>query len=153
MLLALTLALSATSPAGSHMLTVPLFRDDGGLIANMAPGVGGIAGVVTVRNLRDEPIVMYLVYSQSDSTGDTTIQQAVGFTLGAYRVVGFRPVADDPVEDTGRGVPNMLPGLGGRGSLEIRWVGGAEMAGALIGRYQQISAANEFAHVLLPDTL
>jgi hypothetical protein len=147
--LAFALAVIAPAPADPHQLVVPLFRDDGGNLVNSVPDLGGVAGFVTVRNLRDETIVMYLVYSQMDPAGEAVVQQAVSFRLGAFRVVNFRPVQDDPVENVGRGVPNMLPGLGAEGSLQIIWIGGPEMVQALIGRYQQLSAANEFAHVLL----
>lgn len=147
--LVLAAAVIAPMPADSHMLTVPLFQDDGGVIVGGAPPNLGVAGFVVVRNLRDEPITMYLVYSQMDPAGDVEVQQAVSFTLGAFRVVSFRPVGDDPVENVGRAVPNMLPGLGGKGSLEIIWIGGPEMAKGLIGRYQQFNSLNEFAHVLL----
>ena len=81
------------------------------------------------------------------------MQQAVPYTLAAYGVVNFRPAKDDPVEADSRAVPNVLPGLGSSGSLQIIWIGGAETASAIVGRYQQVSSGSDMCHVLLPEIL
>jgi len=151
--LALGICLFAAAPADPHQLIVPFFRDDGGNMVDSVPQLGGVAGFVTVRNTEGNPVTMYLVYSQQDPNGDVVMQQAVPFTLASYAVVNFRPVKDDPVEGGSRSVPNVLPGLGGAGSLAIVWIGGPETVSSLIGRYQQVSSGSDMCHVLLPDSL
>ena len=152
-LFVLALCLFPAAPADPHQLIVPFFRDDGGPMIDSVPALGGVAGFVTVRNTEGHTVTMYLVYSQQDPLGNVLMQQAVPFTLAAYQVVNFRPVKDDPVESDGRAVPNVLPGLGGQGSLTIIWIGGPETVSSLVGRYQEVSAGNDMCHVLLPEML
>ena len=153
LLFTLCLCLFPSTPADPHQLIVPFFRDDGGNMVDSVPLLGGVAGFVAVRNTEGDPVTMYLVYSQQDPSGDVVMQQAVPFTLAAYAVVNFRPVKDDPVEGGSRAVPNVLPGLGDAGSLTIIWIGGPEMASALVGRYQQITSGSDMCHVLLPEMI
>ncbi len=139
----------ASAGASPHSLTVPFFRDDGDAIGDNGPQTGG-AGVITVTNTRNQPITMQLVYAHNDVTGQATYQQAVPYVIGARRTVSWRPVKTDPAEGDGQNVPNVLPGTGNFGSLDIYWVGGPEMTGALIGRYQEISlGGGAMMHVLL----
>ncbi len=150
LVITLGLCFIAAVPATPHQLSVPFFRDDGGNMVNSVPTLGGVAGFVAVKNTLGDPVTMYLVYTQSDPSGGVVMQQAVSFTLAAYAVVNFRPAKDDPVEGDSRAVPNVLPGLGGSGSLTIIWIGGPEMVSALVGRYHQVSSGSDMCHVLLP---
>lgn len=147
-LAALAVALLPTS-AVPHTLHVPFFSDGGGNMVNDIPQGGGVAASIGIRNTVGQDMTMYLVYWQADPAGQPVMQQAVSFTLAAFQAVAFRPVADDPNEGAGRAIPNMLPGLGSEGGVDIIWIGGPELASAVIGRYQQITAGSDFAHVLL----
>ncbi len=152
-MLAAAMACAATlsaSEAFPHSLTVPFFRDDGGVMGTTGPTNGG-AGVITVRNTRDTPITMYLVYGQKDGDGGTQIQQAVPYTIVGKGWAQWRPAKDDAAEGAGRDVPNMLPGLGDFGSVVIYWTGGDSMTGALIGRYAEYSSRGSMMHVLLEN--
>lgn len=141
---------SVTHMAFPHSLTVPFFRDDGGAMGTTGPATGG-AGVITVRNTRDTPITMYLVYGQKDGDGGTQIQQAVPYTIVSKGWAQWRPVKDDAAEGAGRAVPNMLPGLGDFGSVVIYWTGDESMSGALIGRYAEYSPRGSMMHVLVEN--
>jgi len=147
--IAFAISLSAPRAAVPHQLQVPFFQDDGGQMSNHLPTLGGAAAFIAVFNTRGEEITMYLVYSQEEPSGSVIMQQAVSYKLAAYEAVIFRPVKDDPVEGRGRAVPNVLPGLGANGSLQIIWIGGPEMASAISGRFRQISLSGDMGHVLL----
>jgi hypothetical protein len=136
--------------AAPHSMTVPFFRDDGDAIGTTGPQTGG-AGVITVTNTRNQPVTMYLVYTQNDVTGQANYQQQVPHVIGAKRTVQWRPVKTDPAEGDGQSVPDTLQGSGNFGSVTIYWIGGDEMNGALIGRYQEFSRGDTMMHVLLED--
>jgi len=146
-LIGTTVALASTS-AVPHVLRVPFFTDSGGDLVDGVPVGGGVVASIAVRNTLGQDINMYLVYWQADPAGAPVMQQAVSFELAALGAVAFRPVADDPAEGAGEGVPNMLPGLGTEGGVDIIWIGGPEMASAIIGRYQQITSGSDFAYLL-----
>lgn len=146
--MATAVALALAGAASPHSLTVPFFKDNGGDVQNASPGTGS-AAFITVRNTRDEPVTMFLVYAQSDPQGNVVLQPAVAYTVEANTVLNFRPVQDDPVEGIGQGVPNMMPGLGDFGSLSIYWVGGAEMKNALIGKYREFTSSRDMMYVLI----
>jgi hypothetical protein len=146
-LCAVTLLLASTS-AVPHVIRVPFFTDSGGNLENGIPEDGGVVASIAVRNTLGQEITMYLVYWQADPANEPVMQQAVSFELAAFEAVAFRPVKDDPNEGAGRSVPNMLPGLGNEGGVDIIWIGGPEMTSAIIGRYQQITSGSDFAYLL-----
>ena len=131
-----------------HTLTVPFFRDEGSTMGQSGPQTGA-AGVISVRNTRDVPVDIYLVYAINDVTGDANVQQATApYTLPARGSVSWRPAQDDPAEGEGRNVPNVLAGSGNFGSVTVYWIGGDEMAGALVGRYHEFTSSRAMMHVL-----
>lgn len=142
-----TVALAST-PAVPHVLRVPFFSDSGGDLENGIPEGGGVVASIGIRNTLGQNMTMYLVYWQADPAGEPVMQQAVSFSLAAFGAVAFRPVQDDPSEGAGQSVPNMLPGLGDEGGVDIIWIGGPELASAVIGRYQQITSGSDFAYLL-----
>jgi hypothetical protein len=144
---ALAIAICACSEtAAPHSVTVPFFRDDGSTMENPGP-VTGSAGLITVWNTRNQPVTMYLVYVQN-SVGGAVVQQAVTYTIGARRVVSWRPVQDDRAEGAGQSVPNVQQGLGPFGSVTIYWYGGGEMTGAIVGQYREFASGYAMMHVL-----
>ncbi len=147
LLIATTVALAST-PAVPHVIHVPFFSDGGGNLVGGIPQNGGVVASIAVRNTVGQELNMYLVYWQADPSNNPIMQQAVPFTLAAFEAVAFRPVKDDPAEGSGRAIPNMLPGLGSEGGVDIIWVGGPELASAVIGRYQQITSGTDFAYLL-----
>ncbi len=148
MSLALTgVLVTLSSVALAHSLSVPFFRDDAPPLGGMTPSTGS-AGIISVYNTRDEVVTMHVVYSQRDSDGDSVVQQSSPFELQPHQGVSWRPIQDDPAENLGRGVPNVILGLGAEGSAELIWLSADGGPGTLVGRYAELSSSGAFAHVL-----
>lgn len=141
-------ALILAAGAWAHSLTVPHFRDDGDLIVNGSTGAG-TAAFISIKNTTDQPLTVYIVYDIPDNDGQVIPQAAAPFGLKPRQQVSWRPIRDDPIEGAGRSVPNALNGSAPEGSVQIIWIGGAENADAVVGRFMEMSSHGDMAHVLL----
>ena len=140
------LALSSNA-VFAHSLTVPFFRDDAPPLSGGAP-TSGSAGFISVSNTTDNVVTMHVVYFQTNHNDDVIFQQASGIDLDPRRGISWRPIQDDPGENQGRLVENVLLGLGPEGSAQIIWLRSEGGPGALAGRYVEFTSVGAFAHVL-----
>lgn len=148
MSLALTgILVTLSSVALAHSLSVPFFRDDAPPLANTTP-TSGSAGIISVLNTTDNVVTMHVVYSQRNNNGDIISQQSSPFDLQPHQGISWRPIQDDPIENVGRGVQNVILDLGGEGSADLIWLSAEGGAGTLVGRYTELSSVGAFAHVL-----
>ncbi|PCJ60205.1 MAG: hypothetical protein COA73_08415 [Candidatus Hydrogenedentota bacterium] len=145
---ALVLLLSSTT-AFSHTLNVPFFSDNSGVVNQGGTVSSGFASFIGVLNTTASPIVINIVYLQTDpGTGDILVQAPQQYTLDAREGVSWRPMIDDPSEGAGLGVPNGNPSLSSSGSIQIIWSGGDNTNLSVIGRFVQIGPNQAFSHVL-----
>lgn len=148
MSLALTGILAALSSAAlAHTLSVPFFRDDAPPLGNGTP-TSGSAGIISASNTTGNVVTMHVVYLQRNNDGDIIFQQSSPFDLQPHQGISWRPIQDDPAENLGRGVQNVILGFGEEGSAELIWLKTEGGAGTLVGRYTELSSAGAFAHVL-----
>ena len=136
-----------SSVAWAHSLSVPFFRDNAPPLGGTTPTTGS-AGIISVYNTSDEVVTMHVVYSQKDGDGDPVIQQSSPFELQPHQGVSWRPIQDDPAENLGRGIQNVILGLSDEGSAELIWLSADGGPGTLVGRYAELSSSGAFAHVL-----
>ena len=134
--------------AFAHSLTVPFFRDDAPAIGSTPPASGSV-GIIGAFNTTDTVVTMHVVYFQTNNNGDVIFQQASPFDLEPLQGISWRPIQDDPAENLGQAIQNVMLDLGDEGSARLIWLKAEGGAGALVGRYNELSSAGAFSHVLL----
>ncbi len=146
---ALLVMLLGSASAFSHTLNVPFFSDNSGNLGTNGAPASGFAGFIGVQNTTNSPIVINIVYVQTDpATGNIQVQAPQQYTMAPQEGVSWRPSSDDPAEGTGLGVPNANPSLSSFGSVQIIWSGGDSANLSVTGRYVQLGQGNAFSHVL-----
>ena len=76
------------------------------------------------------------------------IRESSPFDLQPRQGISWRPIQNDPAENLGRDVVNVILGFGDEGSAELIWLKTEGGSGTLVGRYTEVSSAGAFAHVL-----
>lgn len=141
--------------AGAAMaasLSVPFFLDNGGNFSGGLP-TGGNAAFVGIKNNLGVPVDIVVEYT-SFPDGVLTIETTSTFTMAPNSAISWRPIADDPVEDTGQVIENMASGAVG-GSVKVTFVRtddpGLTTTSDVQGRYVEITPdGNRYGYLLPP---